>query len=259
MTMTMITGASKGIGKALAYEFAKHGHDVVLVARDESLLQSLVSDLKEKYRINAEYHLADLSIEGSAEKLYSELKGRGFVISCLVNNAGIGIMESYAETNSKTLHDLIHINIVSLSELTQFYLRDFLANNHGSILQLASTAAFQPGPHMAAYYASKAYVVSLSHAIAHEVKGTKVSISILCPGPTKTDFFPTAGMVDSHLEKGSIGMMTPEEVAKIAYKGLKRKKLFIIPGMINKTMSYLSAITPKGIAASMADYIHNKS
>lgn len=256
---TLLTGASKGIGLALAHEFALHGHDLVLVARDEEKLKEASMSLNEKYKVKVSYVVCDLSKEGSALTLYQDIKNQGIAINCLVNNAGIGYMGSYAEMDTKTLHDLMQINMVSLSELTRLFLNDFVSVNAGSILQVASTAAFLPGPQMAAYYASKAYVVSLSHAIAYELKETNVSVSILCPGATKTNFFPNAGMVDSMLEKGYSGMLTPEEVAKSAYKGLQKKKLFIIPGIMNKISSYSASMTPKGIAAAIANYLHHKS
>ncbi len=257
--MILLTGASKGIGLALAHEFARHGHDLVLVARDEAKLKEASELLQKQYNVKTHYKVCDLSKVGSSLALYQELKKDSLRINCLVNNAGIGYMGPYAEMSDEKLHDLMQINMISLSELTHLFLKDFISRNEGSILQVASTAAFLPGPLMAAYYASKAYVVSLSHAIAHEVKETNVTISILCPGATKTDFFPEAGMINSLVEKGYSGMMSPEKVAQIAYKGLQKKKLFIIPGTINKLVGYLTAVSPKGLAAAIASYLHHKS
>ena len=257
--MTLVTGASKGIGLALAHEFAKHGHNLVLVARDAEQLKSIAEELKSIYKVNVIFKVVDLSQEGSAQQLYLQLQAEGHQINCLVNNAGIGCLGSYAEMDYKQLHDLLHINMISLSELTRLYLADFVARNQGSVLQVASTAAFQPGPLMAAYYASKAYVVSLSHALAHELKGTKVRISILCPGPTSTHFMTTAKMEHTYLEKGYAGMMSPEVVANIAYKGLQKGKLFIIPGILNKIMVYAACLSPKGITAALTERFHRKA
>lgn len=256
--MTLVTGASKGIGLALAHEFALHGHDLILVGRDSIQLTHVSKQLSSQYHVKVEYKVCDLSKAGSAFKLYADLKEQGLEVNCLVNNAGIGYMGSFSEMSLAKLDDLMAINMVSLSELTLCYLNDFVARNEGSILQIASTAAFQPGPLMAAYYASKAYVVTLSHAISYELKDTKVSLSILCPGATKTNFFYSSGMENSMLEKGYIGMMTPEKVAKIAYKGLQKRKLYIIPGIRNKILAYTAAISPKSIAAAVASYFHHK-
>lgn len=256
--MTLVTGASKGIGLCLAREFAHHGHDLMLVARDEVRLKEICNELHDQYQVSVAYTVCDLSKPGSAVQLYHEINTQGIEINCLVNNAGIGYMGSFAEMGISKLDELVQINIVSPTELTQCYLGDFLARNQGRILQVSSTAAFQPGPYMAAYYASKSYVASLSHALAYELTGTDVSLSILCPGPTRTSFFSSAGMEHSILEQGYLGMLTPERVAKIAYKGLMKNKLYIIPGLMNKSLAYLAAVSPKGIAAALAAYFHNK-
>ncbi|HAT2138771.1 TPA: SDR family oxidoreductase [Legionella pneumophila] len=256
--MTLITGATRGIGLALAYEFASHGHDLILIGRDSEQLEHISKQLNTQYQVNVEYKVHDLSKPGSAFKLYTDLKEQGVEVNCLVNNAGIGYMGSFVEMGMNKLDDLMNINMISLSELTLCFLDDFVARNEGSILQVSSTAAFQPGPFMAAYYASKAYVATLSHAIAYELKDTKVSMSILCPGATKTNFFHASGMESSMLERGYIGMMTPEKVAKIAYKGLKKGKLYIIPGLRNKILAYAAAISPKAIALRIASYLHHK-
>lgn len=257
--MTLVTGASKGIGSALAHEFAQHGHDLLLVSRDVVSLKNLAEQLKVQYDVNVDFKVCDLSQPGSAFNLYTELKEHGVEVNCLVNNAGIGYMGSFAEMSLPKLDELMQLNMISVSELTRCYLSDFLERNEGSILQVASTAAFLPGPLMAAYYASKAYVASLSHAIAYELKGTNVSLSILCPGPTKTNFFPVAGMENSMLEKGYIGMMNPEKVAKIAYKGLQKKKLYIIPGVMNKILAYSASMSPERITAALAARFHHKT
>lgn len=257
--MTLVTGASKGIGLALAREFAQHGHDLILIARDQVVLSTISEELQTTYKVKVAFKAADLSQEGSAKQLYSELQAEGHQVNCLVNNAGIGYMGPYIDMDDKLLHDLMYINMISLSELTRLYVADFVRQNEGSVLQVASTAAFQPGPYMAAYYASKAYVVSLSHAIARELKGTNVSLSILCPGATSTNFFSAAKMENSFLEKGYAGMMSSESVAKIAYKGLLQRKLFIIPGFMNKIMSYASSMSPKSISAVIAERMHRKT
>ncbi|TAL61903.1 MAG: SDR family oxidoreductase [Legionella sp.] len=255
---TLITGATKGIGLALGLEFARQGHDLLLVARDEQRLKELAYQLNEQYQVKVDYIVADLSKPGSAFTLYHAVQNRGIWVKCLVNNAGIGYMGTYAEMDVTKLQDLMQVNMISLSELTRLYLNDFLGRNEGSILQVSSTAAFLPGPMMAAYYASKAYVSSLSQAIAYEIKDANVSLSILCPGPTRTEFFHSAGMENSRISKGLTGMMDSEKVAQIAYKGLMKKKLFIIPGFRNKLTVYAAILSPKRIAVALAAYFHHK-
>lgn len=257
--MTLVTGATRGIGRHLCYEFARHGHDLLLVARDAERLQDFARELTETFDVRVEYRVCDLSKPGSALTLHHSLHNDKIRINCLVNNAGIGYMGPFATMDISKLHDLMQINMISLSELTRLYLDDFLGRNQGSILQVASTAAFLPGPMMAAYYASKAYVVSLSQALAHELKDTNVFVSIVCPGPTKTDFFSAAGMENSMIEQGYSGMMSPEKVAQIAYKGLQKKKVLIIPGVRNKLMAYSASLSPKRMAAAIAAYFHHKN
>lgn len=256
---TLITGATKGIGRALAHEFASHEHDLLLVARDEKRLQQVTQEIGAKYSVKVDYHVADLSQPGSALTLYQALQDQGIWIKSLVNNAGIGYLGPYADMDLNKLHDLVQLNMISCGELTRLYLNEFIARNEGSILQVASTAAFVPGPLMAAYYASKAYLVSLSRAIAYEIKETNVSLSILCPGATNTHFFAEAGLEHSLLEKGYSGMMDPAKVATIAYKGLQKKKLMIIPGFRNKIMAYSGTLAPKCISAAIANYLHGKA
>lgn len=255
---TLITGASKGIGLALAYEFARNGHDLVLVARDEDRLHEVSKTLQLKYGVKVDVIAMDLSRVGSGSNLIEEVASRNHQIECLVNNAGFGYLGRYTQMSSETVNNLIQLNITCLSELTRHFARQFVTAGQGKILQVASTAGFQPGPMMAVYYASKAYVISLSQAIAYELKGTAVRLSILCPGPTNTEFMKTAHMEETHLGKGMIGIMSPETVARIAYRGLMKNKLFIIPGIMNKILASFARILPAQLLMPIVARFHKK-
>ncbi|WED44124.1 SDR family NAD(P)-dependent oxidoreductase [Legionella cardiaca] len=253
---TLITGASKGIGHALAFEFAKQGHDLILCARDEELLKELSLAIRATCSIHIDIISMDLSHSDSASKLIESIKD--YQIDCLVNNAGIGYLGDLVSMDSLDLNKLLQLNIVTLTELTRYFAKKFVEVGKGKILQVASTAAFQPGPYMAAYYASKAYVVSFSQALAYELKDTGVRLSILCPGPTQTNFFHAAHMDNSFIANGIIGVMSAEKVAKIAYRDLKKNKLFIIPGVINKILSYAVAVSPGRLNQRITAFLHRK-
>lgn len=258
MMTILITGASKGIGHALAHEFAKHGHDLVITARDRHLLNQLAIVLRMEHSVQVDTIAIDLSRGGSALRLVGEVEAKGHQIDCLVNNAGIGYLGDFTEMSTEYLNEMMQLNMVALSELTHHYAQVFVKANKGKILQVASIAAFQPGPKMAAYYASKAYIVSLSRALAYELKETGVSLSILCPGATHTNFMQQANMDDSILAKGYLGLMSAEKVAKIAYRGLEKNKLIIIPGLLNKILAYSALIAPSALSTRIAAFFHTK-
>ena len=254
----LITGASKGIGRALAYEFAKHGYDLVITARHEDLLTELAAEISSLYPIQINTIALDLSYPKATEKLITDIAEKGLFIDCLVNNAGIGSLGDFASLDSKTLNELLQINIVALTELTRHYAQQFLILNKGKILQVASIAGFQPGPKMAAYYASKAYVISLSQALGYELKHSGVSLSILCPGPTETNFWDRQNLNKTRLAKGYIGLMSAKKVAEIAYKGLQKNKRFIIPGFLNKFFTFANTFMPSSVSMWVVRFFHRK-
>ncbi len=237
---TLITGASGGIGLEIAKVFAEHGHDLILVARSTDKLKALQRELIEKYSIRAEVIARDLSRIGAGKELYLEILDKNLEVDILVNNAGFGIYGHFAKTDLGKELEMLQLNILSLTELTKLFLGPMLQRKSGKILNLASTAAFQPGPVMACYYASKSYVLSFSEAVSNELKGTGVSVSALCPGPTVSDFQSRADInMDISLFKAS-GIMSAQAVAVAGYKGLMSGKRVIVPGLMNK-------ITPLGM------------
>jgi len=190
----LITGASSGIGKELCSRFARDGHSLVLTARSRDALMASAGALREAYRVRVEIIPMDLSIPGSAQRLAEEVRAKGIAPDFLVNNAGFGAHASFAEMPVGTERELIQVNMLSLIELTRAFLPGMLARRVGRILNVGSTASFQPGPFMAVYYACKAFVLSFSEALHEELRGTGVTVTVLCPGPTRSGFQKRAGV-----------------------------------------------------------------
>jgi uncharacterized protein len=247
--IALITGASSGIGKALAENFAQDGYDVILAARSVSKMESQAVDLKDRYSIMATVIAADLESNEGAIKLYKEVKKRGFTLSALANNAGYG---TFGEFNYSTLRSelaMMQINMNTIVVLTKLFMPDLLATK-GKIINTASTAAFQPGPYMAVYYASKAFVLSFSEAIAAELEGTGVTVTALCPGPTASGFQDKADMNTSALVKNK-HLPTAEEVAALGYRAMQRGQRVYVPGLINWLMVQSLRFTPRRLVTKI--------
>jgi short-subunit dehydrogenase len=241
----LITGASGGIGLDLARLFAEGGYDVVLVARTESKLKELATELASKHGVSARAVAADLADPAAPAQLMERLKAEGVQVDVLVNNAGYGGYGTFAETELDAELKMIQLNISALTALSKAVLPGMLARKSGRILNVASTAAFQPGPLMAVYYATKAYVLSFSEALANETKGTGVTVTCLCPGPTKTGFQQQAKMEESKLVKGKV-MMDSLTVARIGYEALHQGQTVVIPGFMNKMLATSVRFLPRG-------------
>jgi short-subunit dehydrogenase len=238
----LITGASSGIGLDLAHLFAADGHDVVLVARSEGTLRELAGELEAKYSISARVIVADLARPDAPREVFAAAPP----VDILVNNAGFGISGRFAETALRTELDIIQVNITALTHLTKLFLPQMLARGRGRILNVASTAAFQPGPLMAVYYATKAYVLSFSEAIAEELRETEVTVTALCPGPTATGFQKVADLGTESLLK----LMKPVssmDVARAGYRAMMRGQRVVIPGIKNKLGVQSVRITPRRV------------
>jgi short-subunit dehydrogenase len=241
----LVTGASGGIGLEMARLFAADGHDLVLVARSEERLSRLAEELRERHGVAAHVLAADLARAEAPWEIFDALRASGVGVDALVNNAGVGSYGLFAETELKSELDLLLVNVVALTHLTKLFLPAMLARRRGYVCNVASTAAFQPGPLMAVYYASKAYVLSLSEALANECEGTGVTVSALCPGPTETGFVAAAGMQDSKLFDR--GAMTASEVAAIGYRGMLAGKTIVIPGLRNAFVARAVGLLPRGM------------
>lgn len=242
---TLITGASTGIGYELAKLFAKDRHNLILVARDEGKLETAKNELS-KYNVEVKILSLDLSKSEDIQSLFNYVEMNKLNVDILVNNAGIGTFGDFSEIEWVKEEALIDINIKALTKLTKYFLPKIIECKNGGILNVASTAAFCSGPRMAAYYASKAYVLNLTEAIYEECKDSGIKISCLCPGPVKTTFQDKAGIKKS--ESAKKYLMDAEEVAKVSYKDFKKGKLIIIPGMKNKLLVIGNKLLPRRIS-----------
>lgn len=252
----LITGASGGIGYELAKLFAHEGHDLVLVARNADKLKEIAEDFQSRYKITVHIVPMNLANPESVNELYYYLQRNHLRVDYLVNNAGFGSHGAFHELSLAETLEMVQLNITTLTHLSHLFLKDMIARKFGGILNIGSTASFQPGPFMAVYYASKAYVLSLSEALATEAKGTGVHVSALCPGPTKTGFQERAGVQKTHLVKRTGLMMSVERVAKIGYHGFMKGKAVIVPGIGNKALMQGVRITPRKITRDIVKFLH---
>jgi uncharacterized protein len=248
--VALITGASSGIGLDLAKLFAQGGHDLVLVARNEESLRAVAAEC-EKSDVKAHVLARDLSNPNAAQEIFDELSGRGIAVEVLVNNAGFGTHGIFVRTRLEDEVGMIQVNIIALIQLTRLFLPQMVLRKSGKIMNVASMAGFVPGPYMSVYYATKAFVLSHSIALAQEVKKSGVIVSVLCPGPTKTDFQRRAKIAESKLFKKPKSM-TSMDVAKVGYEGLMNGKLIVVPGFSNKVIRIASKIVPRRMLARIA-------
>lgn len=230
----LITGATSGIGLALAAEFARQGYRLVLAASNQKRLKRAAVWLEKRYPTCVIAVISrDLSRPGAAVGLYRKIKESNITVDILVNNAGFGLVGEEISLPLAAERDMIRVNVAAVTELTHLFLREMSQRETGKILNVASVGAFQPGPYTAAYYATKAYVASYSRAIRREAKENGVQVSVLCPGSTKTAFFRRAG---SHTP---LWAMSARKVAKKAYRGLEKNREFIIPGIGNRMLLFV--------------------
>jgi short-subunit dehydrogenase len=246
----LITGASGGIGEELARIFAAQKHDVVLVARGEVKLHALAGELGRAHGIQARVLAEDLADPAAPLRIFEALQAQAVTVDVLVNNAGFGAQGAYAEVDFEVERRMIQVNIVALSHLTRLFLPGMLARRSGKILNVASTAAYVPGPFMAVYYASKAFVLSFSDAIAEEVQGTGVSVTALVPGPTATNFAAAAGNENSRLFRSG-AVMGAAAVARVGYDGLMAGKRVAIAGLSNKLTVLSTRVAPRMMLAKI--------
>ena len=242
----LITGASGGIGYEFAKLFAQDGYNLVLVARSEQKLAQMANELSERHGILVKVLSKDLSHPATPDEIYADLQQESIDLNVLVNNAGFATYGFFTEIDLITELQMMQLNMLALTHLTKLFLQGMVEKKDGKILNLASTAAFQPGPLMAVYYATKAYVLSFSEAIANELEGTGVSVTALCPGPTQSGFQARANMEDSKLVRG--GLMDTGTVARIGYRGLMEGKTIVIPGSRNRLGVLATRFVPRNMA-----------
>ncbi|MDO4814038.1 MAG: SDR family oxidoreductase [Gemella sp.] len=254
MKIVLITGASSGIGKELAYKYANDKNNLFLVARNEQALSELKIDLENKYGITVNILSKDLGKEESAREVYEYAIENNLQITTLVNNAGFGDYGEFVNSDLEKQVNMINLNVTTLTKLTHYFLKDMKNVNYGNIINLASVAAFMPGPQMSVYYATKAYVLSLTEALSEELKGSDIYVTALCPGPTKTEFESNASVSFS-----SVKMQSVKEMVDYAYKEfVKRKKVIIIPGATNR--AYITALKflPRFMVRNIINQVQSK-
>src|SRR5882762_8154815 len=246
----LITGASFGIGYELAGVFAREGYNLVLVARSADKLRQLAAELEKKDGARSLILASDLSAPGSAAYLHDQTTRAEITVDVLVNNAGFGQFGLFAENDLDECLQQIQLNITTLTHLTRLYLPEMLSRKSGRILNVASTAAFQPGPLMAVYYATKAYVLHFSEAIANELQDTGVTVTCLCPGPTITEFHKRANMLSSRMLQ--FGSMDARTVAEDGYRALMAGKPMVISGFKNWLLAQSVRISPRRMVTAIA-------
>jgi len=243
-TTALITGASSGIGHELAKRFARDRARLLLVGRNPDALGAVARELASLGATGTEVIVADLAKAAGAPQVLQELGARRLEVDALVNNAGYGLSGRFASTDLASELEMIQLNIGSLTALTKGVLPAMLARRRGNILNVASTAAFQPGPFMAVYYATKAYVLSFTEALHHELVPKGVRVTALCPGPVATEFQARAGI--KSLERVRVAMRTADRVAEDGYKGLREGARVVVPGFPNQVAAVLAPVLPRG-------------
>ena len=252
----LITGGASGLGYELALLLAKDDYNLVLIDIDAEKLQEVKQGIETDFTVNVQIYAKDLSVVNISEEIMLELKG--LPIDVLVNNAGFGLFGSFWETNWEREKQMLHLHVMTTTHLTKLVLKDMVQRGSGKILNLSSLAAFQPGPLMSLYYATKGYILSFSEAIANELKGTGVTVTALCPGPTKTSFQKVVSNASSE-NKITFNMANAKEVAAYGYKAMNKGKVYAIPGKFNKLLATLPRFIPRNTAATIVKRIQEKN
>jgi short-subunit dehydrogenase len=247
----LVTGGSGGIGLELAKVLARHGFDLVLVARKRDTLEAAAGQLEGKYDVKVQVFAADLRRREAPQEIFDFLHNENISIDVLVNNAGFGLLGEFADTDLTREMEMIQVNIAALTYLTKLFLPAMIKRRSGRVLNVASTAAFQPGPLMAVYYATKAYVLSFSEAVAEELRHTGVTVTALCPGPTRTEFADSAEMTNSRLFT-AFGVADAADVAEYGYAAMMHGRRLAIPGIKNKIVAQANRFAPRALTAKIA-------
>ncbi|MFC3691860.1 SDR family NAD(P)-dependent oxidoreductase [Chenggangzhangella methanolivorans] len=246
----LITGASSGIGVELARLFAANGDKIILTARRADRLKALAKEFWDKHAIEAAVAPADLAKPDGAKELAIAIGRKGLVVDVLVNNAGFGLRGDFAKLPLDRQLAMVQVNVTAPTALAGLFLPGMLARGKGGILNVASLAAFQAGPEMAVYYASKAYLLSLSEALHEEAKSKNVTVTALCPGPVPTEFGEVAKMGDAALFK--TGVVSAEDVAKAGFEGFQAGEAIVIPGALPKLGAFGTRFIPRGVSRRLA-------
>ncbi|HZT88776.1 MAG TPA: SDR family oxidoreductase [Stellaceae bacterium] len=250
--VALVTGASRGIGAEIARELARTGHDLILAARTLPALEALAAELRESGAAAAAI-AADLAAPGAAAALADEIAERGLAVDVLVNNAGLGGAGRFDRQSETRIDEMLQVNIVALTGLTRRFLPGMVERRRGRIMLVASTAAYQPGPRMAVYFASKAYVLSLGEALAYELRRTGVTVTVLCPGATDTDFFAVAGSGNSLMARRFRRLMDPAAVAREGCAAMAAGRRVVVTGLANRVMALGGRYAPHALSLPVTD------
>lgn len=252
----LVTGGASGLGLELALLLAKDAHNLVLIDIEAEKLKEAKQQIESDYSVGVQILTKDLSQVNISEEIMAELNG--LEIDVLVNNAGFGLFGTFLETDWKREEQMLNLHVMTTTQLTKLVLKGMIARDSGKILNLSSLAAFQPGPLMSLYYATKGYILSFSEAIACELKDTGVTVTALCPGPTKTSFQQVVSSSSSN-NKITFNMASSKDVAAYGYKAMNKGKVYAIPGRFNKLLATLPRIMPRNTAATIVKKIQEKN
>src|SRR3954469_14186877 len=247
-SISLVTGASSGIGAAIAKELASRGHALALVARREERLRTLATELTSDHGVATEVIAADLGDPAGRERVADELRSRGRVVEVLVNNAGFGHQADFATSPRERMLEMVKINVESVIDLTSRFLPGMVDRGRGSVINIASMAAFQPLPGSAVYAATKSFVLSFSEAIRTELRGSGVTVTAVCPGPVKTEFTEVAGFGGVEERTPGAVWMSPEDLAKHAIDGAAGDRRVVVPGVINRAGALAGQHSPRALA-----------
>jgi short-subunit dehydrogenase len=254
----LITGASSGIGYHLAREFARHGHPLIIVAPVLTDVERVSMEIEREFKVGVQPLARDLAQEGVPEAMFAQLSSSGTRVDILVNNAGVGQRGKFWENSLERDIMMLRLNVEAVVRLTRLFLPPMLQRRSGRILNTASIAGFEPGPNLAVYHATKAFVLSLSESLAEELQDTGVTLTALCPGPTDTDFFEKAEMIDTPAFQRS-NLMAPQPVAEVGYKALMKGERVIVPGAVNKTMVATRRLMPESMQAKKNEKMYSET
>ncbi len=248
MKTVLITGASSGIGKEMAYVYAENKYNLILVARRKENLEAIKSDIEQKYKLDVQIFDVDLSKIDSAELLYNKVSEQKLKVDVLINNAGFGIKGKFKDTDMAWEESMLILNMVTLTKLTKLFVKDMLKQGSGNIINIASTASFQAVPNFSTYAATKAYVLHFSEAIAHELKNDNIVVTAICPGATKSEFAEVAELDQKHFSKAP----TSQELAEFTFKAMKKEKVTAIHGFKNNLLVFSGRTTPRKLVTAVA-------
>ncbi len=247
----LVTGASSGIGLELARECASNGHDLVVVARRKDRLQAFAETILNDFDVEVNVIVKDLSTDGSRKNLFDQLESQGIEINYLINNAGFGDYGPFVDSDLNRQIEMINLNVVALTELTRLFLPGMVNRGQGAILNVASTAAFQAGPMMSVYFATKAFVLHFSEAVANEVYATGVRVVALCPGTTESEFADTA-QAERSLMFNMRKLPTSKQVARYGYVSMVKGKRVAVHGLLNKVLTFFVRLVPRRVVTAIA-------